>query len=152
MKYSKNWKSTFWGKQTLQIQRSWTNVRRSNRCLRCRTQNSSENVQILRLPKGQSAERDRIVFGVRDNGVMKRLLQERSLDLSRCIDMCRTHANTTSQMKLITDKGEEVHIMYAVKYIKKLDRVIWTITSNYPNNFYTSMFNEIHAIHNTPCL
>ena len=34
--------------------------------------------------------RDRIVLGVRDNGVRKRLLQERSLDLSRCIDICRT--------------------------------------------------------------
>ena len=53
--------------------------------------------------------RDRIVFGVRDNGVRKRLLQERSLDLSRCIDICRTHENTTSQMKLVTDTGEEVH-------------------------------------------
>ena len=31
--------------------------------------------------------RDRIVFGVRDNGVRKRLLRERSLDLSRCIDI-----------------------------------------------------------------
>ena len=49
--------------------------------------------------------RDRIVFGVRDNGVRKRLLQERSLDLFRCIDICRTHENTTSQMKLITDTG-----------------------------------------------
>ena len=29
-----------------------------------------------------------------------------------------------------------------------LYRVIWTITSNYPNNYYTSMFNKIHAIHN----
>ena len=36
-------------------------------------------------------------------------MQERSLDLSRCIDICRTHEHTTSQMKLITDKGEEVH-------------------------------------------
>ena len=53
--------------------------------------------------------RDRIVFGVRDNGVRKRLLHERSLHLSRCIDICRTHENTTSQMKLITDTGEEVH-------------------------------------------
>ena len=53
--------------------------------------------------------RDRIVFGVRDNGVRKRLLQEHSLDLSRCIDIWRTHENTTSQMKRITDTGEEVH-------------------------------------------
>ena len=29
-----------------------------------------------------------------------------------------------------------------------LYRVIWTITSNYPNNDYSSMFNKIHAIHN----
>ena len=56
--------------------------------------------------------RDRIVFGVRDNGVRKRLLQERSLDLSRCIDtiiLCQTHENATSHMKLINDTGEEVH-------------------------------------------
>ena len=53
--------------------------------------------------------RDRIVFCVRDNGLRKRLLQERSLDLSRCIDICRTHENTTSQMKLTTDTCEEVH-------------------------------------------
>ena len=33
-----------------------------------------------------------------------------------------------------------------------LYRVIWTITSNYPNNYYSSMFNKIHAIHNIPCL
>ena len=33
-----------------------------------------------------------------------------------------------------------------------LYRVIWIITSNYPNNYYTSMFNDIYAIHNTPCL
>ena len=39
------------------------------------------------------------------------LLQKRSLDLSRCIAICRTRENTTSQMKLITDKGEVVHIV-----------------------------------------
>ena len=57
--------------------------------------------------------RNRIVFGVRDNGVRKRLLQERSVDLSRCIDICRTRENITSQMKLITDKGEVAHIVEA---------------------------------------
>ena len=31
--------------------------------------------------------RDRIVFGARDNGVRKSLLQDRSLNLSRCIDI-----------------------------------------------------------------
>ena len=39
----------------------------------------------------------------------KILLPERILDLSRCVDLCRTHENTTSQMKLITDTREEVH-------------------------------------------
>ena len=55
--------------------------------------------------------RDMIVFGVRDNGVRKRLMQECSLDLSRCVDICRTRENTTSQMKLITYKGEVAHIV-----------------------------------------
>ena len=57
----------------------------------------------------QSLLRDRIVFGIRDDLTRKRLLQERNLDLSRCIDICRTHENTTSQMKMIGDVTEDVH-------------------------------------------
>ena len=35
--------------------------------------------------------RDRIVLGVRDNSTRKKLLQEKKLDLQKCIDICRTN-------------------------------------------------------------
>ena len=43
--------------------------------------------------------RDRIVFGVKDGNTRKRLLQERNLDLRKCIDICRTYENTASQLR-----------------------------------------------------
>lgn len=35
--------------------------------------------------------RDRIVLGIRDNSTRKKLLQEKKLDLQRCIDICRAN-------------------------------------------------------------
>ena len=53
--------------------------------------------------------RDRIVFGVKDGNTRKRLLQERNLDLHKCIDICRTYENTASQLKVIAGNAEDVH-------------------------------------------
>ena len=53
--------------------------------------------------------RDRIVFGVKDGNTRKRLLQERNLDLRKCIDICRTYENTASQLKVISGNAEDVH-------------------------------------------
>ena len=53
--------------------------------------------------------RDRIVFGVKDGNTRKRLLQERNLDLHKCIDICRTYENTASQLKVISGNAEDVH-------------------------------------------
>jgi hypothetical protein len=47
--------------------------------------------------------RDRIVFGVRDNHTRKKLLQEKKLDLQRCIDICRSNEKSESQLKSIAD-------------------------------------------------
>ena len=60
-----------------------------------------------------------------------------------CLTITNSHILLTCKQK--QDGRREIH-----KYF--LYSVIWTITSNYPINYYTSMFNEIHAIHNTPCL
>ena len=55
--------------------------------------------------------RDRIVFGVKDGNTKKRLLQERNLDLRKCVDICRTYENTASQLKVICGNAEYVHIV-----------------------------------------
>ena len=47
--------------------------------------------------------RDRIVLGVKNNNLRKRLLQERKLDLKKCIDICRSSKAASSQLKNISD-------------------------------------------------
>ena len=54
--------------------------------------------------------RDRIVCGIRDNGVTKRLLQEPKLTLTRCLDICRATESALAQMKAMRGK-EEVHVL-----------------------------------------
>ena len=46
--------------------------------------------------------RDRIVLGIRDKHTRKRLLQERKLDLKKCIDICRSTEATNSQLRTIS--------------------------------------------------
>lgn len=54
--------------------------------------------------------RDRIVLGIRDKHTRKRLLQERNLDLKKCIDICRSTEATNSQLKTISAaQSEDVH-------------------------------------------
>lgn len=53
--------------------------------------------------------RDRIVLGVKDDTTRKRLLQDRKLTLAKCLDICRSYENTTSQLKVISGSGEQVH-------------------------------------------
>jgi hypothetical protein len=57
----------------------------------------------------ESLIRDRIVIGIRDNGVRKKLLQEKKLDLGKCIDICRATEKTTAQIKTINQ--EEVAVI-----------------------------------------
>ena len=47
--------------------------------------------------------RDRIVLGVRDNSTRKKLLQEKKLDLQKCIDICRANEKTASQLRNIEE-------------------------------------------------
>ena len=46
--------------------------------------------------------RDRIVCGVRDKGIRRKLLQESGLTLSKCVDICRANEATTAQLKDMT--------------------------------------------------
>ena len=43
--------------------------------------------------------RDRIVCGVRDKGIRRKLLQESGLTLSKCVDICRANEATAAQLK-----------------------------------------------------
>ena len=43
--------------------------------------------------------RDRIVCGVRDNAVRRKLLQESKLALEKCVDICRAAEATSAQLK-----------------------------------------------------
>ena len=49
----------------------------------------------------ESAIRDRIVLGIRDDATRKKLLQTRKLDLAKAIDICRSSEATTRQLKEI---------------------------------------------------
>lgn len=57
----------------------------------------------------ESAIRDRIVLGIRDDATRKKLLQSRKLDL-KAIDICRSSEATTRQLRAITTP-DEVHSM-----------------------------------------
>ncbi|CAB4018404.1 Hypothetical predicted protein, partial [Paramuricea clavata] len=46
--------------------------------------------------------RDRIVLGIHNNSLRKRLLQERNLDLKKCIDLCRSSEAAASHLKNIS--------------------------------------------------
>ena len=46
--------------------------------------------------------RDRIVIGIRDNNIRKKLLNMPKLTLKECIDICRTHESTSKQIKTMT--------------------------------------------------
>jgi hypothetical protein len=57
--------------------------------------------------------RDRIVAGVRDNGVRRKLLQESSaLTLTKCIDICRAAESTAEKAKAMGRDEDEVHVAY----------------------------------------
>lgn len=47
--------------------------------------------------------RDGIILGVKDNHTRKKLLQEKKLDLQRCIDVCRSNEKSESQLKSLAD-------------------------------------------------
>ena len=54
--------------------------------------------------------RDRIVVGIRDNSVRKRLLRESKLTLKSCVDICRASECTAQQLKAMRPT-EDVHAM-----------------------------------------
>ena len=50
--------------------------------------------------------RDRLIFGIRDSKVRKRLLRESKLDLARTDEICRSAESMHAQMKIVGDVAE----------------------------------------------
>ena len=72
--------------------------------------NLTESCNFCTCPTmSDSLLRDRIVLGIRNEDARKRLLQERRLDLKKCIDICRTSESATTQLQAVGGKLEEIH-------------------------------------------
>lgn len=77
--------------------------------------------------------RDRIVVGIRENGLRKKLLQTRELTLRNCIDICRASESTSQQLKNMS-QAEDVHTVRTKRDGKKDNenqrRVKWSSSEN----------------------
>ena len=57
--------------------------------------------------------RDRVIMGILDNDLRKRLLQMPDLTINLCIDMCRAYEATENRMRYMEGSSqEEVHVQY----------------------------------------
>ena len=59
--------------------------------------------------------RDRLVCGIRDNSLRKKLLQEPKLTLGKCLDSCRAAEATKLQMQAMTSQNNESSDVNALK-------------------------------------
>ena len=60
--------------------------------------------------------RDRIVLGSRDDSTQKRLLQQPKLLLQKCIDICRSHEASNTQIKALNqDSKAKVDTVHEIK-------------------------------------
>ena len=63
--------------------------------------------------------RDRIVCGVRDSSLRKKLLQVPELTLEKCIDMCRSAEATSTQLEAMSAQTSHVPPLPEVNFVKK---------------------------------
>lgn len=59
--------------------------------------------------------RDCIVFGIKNHALRKRLLQERNLDVKKCIDLCRNSEAASSQIKNISGASSTTDDVHRLK-------------------------------------
>ena len=63
--------------------------------------------------------RDRIVCGVRDSSLRKKLLQVPELTLEKCIDMCRSAEATSTQLEAMSSQNSHAPPPPEVNFVKK---------------------------------
>ena len=66
---------------------------------------------------GETLLRDRVVLGVKDNSVRKRLLQERKLTLEKALDICQSTETTSKQLQNMISLTEK-SIDHEIKAIR----------------------------------
>ena len=69
---------------------------------------------VQTLTQQQQQQHPRILVGVLDNGLRKKLLQRSKLTLSNCIDICRASECTTQKVKA-TKPLEDVNVVKSAK-------------------------------------
>lgn len=67
--------------------------------------------------------RDRIVCGVRDSSLRKKLLQVPELTLEKCIDMCRSAEATSTQLEAMSSQNSHAPPPPEVNFVKKPSKV-----------------------------
>lgn len=55
--------------------------------------------------------KDRIVIGIHDEDLQRRLLKEEELNLEKCVSMCKTAELAKHQVKIINDENNKIHIL-----------------------------------------
>ncbi len=105
-----------------------TNETYERYCFNVATQEAHESVDefVMRLKKlsktcnfgalEESLVRDRIVVGIKDEATQKKLLQQDSLTLKLCVDICRSFESTATKMKAM--KQENVDVIDTPKHPK----------------------------------
>ena len=68
--------------------------------------------------------RDRIVCGIYNNTVRRKLLQDPHLSLSRCIDLCRATETTTAQVKAMSGQTENQDLSQVLNQVLEEPLVI----------------------------
>ena len=63
--------------------------------------------------------RDRIVCGVRDSSLRKKLLQVPELTLEKCIDMCRSPEATSTQLEAMSSQNSHAPPPPEMNFVKK---------------------------------
>ena len=64
--------------------------------------------------------RDRIVIGIPENSVRKKLLQENKLTLPKCINICRANEKTSKQVKEMSEESQDVNVIRSTTPKSKL--------------------------------
>ena len=93
---------------------------------------------------------DRIVCDIRDNVMRKRLLQESSLTLNKCMDICRAVESTDAKMKAMS--GEKVHAFSQATDKKIVRKDNWHMNaSSADTSIRDCVRNAQHGVKSVSC-
>lgn len=129
--------------------------------LRKRMQQSGESIEtfitdlktmikICEVPAVFTDEliKDQVIFGIKDNALRERLLQEKDLSLSKCIEMCKAAEAASSHLKAMTSSAhntaEVSHITKSKKFRGRARKAPKTSGANHKPASSASATPECH--------